>query len=43
VVRGMSRRDQQALRTCLRKVIANLEVFATKAGDERDVQPGGGA
>src|SRR5207237_8425476 len=42
VVRGISRRDQQALRTCLRKVIANLEVFATKA-DGEEVHAGGGA
>ena len=42
VVRGISRRDQQALRTCLRKVIANLEVFATKAGDEHEMRTGGG-
>jgi len=37
------RREQQALKTYLRKVIANLEVFATKAGDERDVHAGGAA
>ena len=43
LVRGMSRREQEALRTCLRKVIANLEVFATKAGDEREVHAGGAA
>src|SRR5437867_13168579 len=43
VVQGISRREQQALKTYLRKVIANLEVFATKAGDERDVHAGGAA
>ena len=40
LVRGISRRDQQALRAGLRKVIANLEVFATKAGDEMHVGDG---
>src|ERR671935_443126 len=43
VVRGISRREQQALRSCLRKVIANLEVFATEAEGERTVHPGAGA
>jgi DNA-binding MarR family transcriptional regulator len=43
VVRGISRREQQALRSCLRKVIANLEVFATEADGERTVHPGAGA
>ena len=43
VVQGISRREQQALKTYLRKVIANLEMFATKAGGERDVHGGGAA
>src|SRR2546429_7401282 len=42
VVQGISRREQQALKTYLRKVIANLQVFATKA-DEREVHAGGAA
>ena len=41
MVRGISRREQDALRAALRKVIANIETFAT-AGD-RHPHTGGGA
>src|SRR6267154_1549971 len=34
VVRGMSPREQQALRAALRRVVANVETFATKADVE---------
>jgi DNA-binding MarR family transcriptional regulator len=35
VVRGMSRREQDALRAALRRVVANVETFAATAGNER--------
>src|SRR3954468_20273755 len=34
VVRGMSRRQQDALRAALRRVVANVEIFAAEADDE---------
>ncbi|HWT87002.1 MAG TPA: MarR family transcriptional regulator, partial [Myxococcales bacterium] len=34
VVRGMSPREQQALRAALRRVVANVETFAAKADVE---------
>src|SRR3954468_18386325 len=35
LVRGMSRREQDALRAALRRVVANVETFAAKAGNDR--------
>jgi DNA-binding MarR family transcriptional regulator len=35
VVRGMSRREQEALRAALRRVVANVETFAATATAER--------
>jgi DNA-binding MarR family transcriptional regulator len=43
LVRGISRREQQVLRAALRKVIANVEIFATEAPGDRQVHAGGGA
>ena len=38
VVRGMSRREQEALRASLRTVIANLDLFAAEPGAERQTR-----
>jgi len=43
VVRGLSRREQQALRTALRTVIANLDLFGAEPPGERPRQAGSGA
>lgn len=44
VVRGMSRREQEALRAALRRVVSNVETFAAEANGERHrPQPGGDA
>jgi DNA-binding MarR family transcriptional regulator len=43
VVRGLSRREQQALRTALRTVIANLDLFGAEPASERPRQAGSGA
>jgi DNA-binding MarR family transcriptional regulator len=40
MVRGISRREQQALRSALRKVIANLEIFASEAAGDRELHSG---
>jgi DNA-binding MarR family transcriptional regulator len=40
VVRGMSHREQQALRTALRRVVVNVETFAAKAGARRHPHAG---
>jgi DNA-binding MarR family transcriptional regulator len=42
VVRGMSRRQQDALRAALRQVVANVETFAAQADDEEGRPHDGG-
>ena len=42
VVRGMSRRQQDALRAALRRVVANVEIFAAEADDEEGRPHAGG-